>query len=289
MKITANVRIIKKLFDHGYVVRPLNKADFKSALLLLNIQNNDDKFLISKDIVDAEIGGVFDLVDKDGKHQLFLKELSFMSLQLNVKDQEKFSAIQKENKNRYLAQRGSVSVGSEGVFKKQTIKILSIGKPFLLKQKLSDIPDWLFEKLQDLEVCWIYFEYNEKNTDEKSVDKINIKAQIVDYIQYFKHHGEKTRRKAIIHAESPGNVNLQRFCDLRRIDPENKVVFVISENYIWLLEQNRNDPLPNIKLNNVNFGGWILTKKSNLHMLDKLEKIDQLLKITPDLYSENIK
>ena len=60
MKINAKIRITKKLFDHGYVVVPVGEADFKSALLLLNIQKKDDIFLISKNIIDGEIGGEFD-------------------------------------------------------------------------------------------------------------------------------------------------------------------------------------------------------------------------------------
>ncbi|WP_180190308.1 hypothetical protein [Acinetobacter sp. YH01009] len=281
MKINAKIRITKKLFDHGYVVVPVGEADFKSALLLLNIQKKDDIFLISKNIIDGEIGGEFDLVDKNGKAQLFLKDLNYISLFQNTPQLDETPFRLKENKNRYLAKTGSVAIGDLGLYKKKNIKILSVGKPFILTQKLSDIPEWLFEKLNNTEVSWVYFEFIE-TLKETSLD---LKNQIISCIQYFKQHGEKTRRKALIQAESPGNVNLQRYCDLRRIDPDLKVVFVISENYIWLLEQNRNDPLPNVKLNNINFGGWILSKTSNEHLIVKLKSCDGLLKKSPEIYS----
>ncbi len=44
MDIYTVIRVSKKLFDHGYVVIPENKVDFKSALLLLNEQTVDDRF-----------------------------------------------------------------------------------------------------------------------------------------------------------------------------------------------------------------------------------------------------
>lgn len=276
MKIHLTIKIIKKLFDHGYVAIPINKVDFKSALLLLNIQNNDDRFLIYKDLTGDEIGGMFDVSEKNGKTQLFLKDITSFLIQTVDENEVNPKPNLKNNKNRYLAEVGGVHVGNERIFKKKQIKVVSIGKPFLLKQKLSDIPDWLYEKLINLEVCWVYFEYI--NT------QINIRKQILDCVQYFKQHGEKTRKKALLHAESPGNINLLRYCDLRRIDQDMKVFFVQTENYIWLLEQNRNDPIPNIKLNNINYGGWVLSKVSNGHMLDRLKELDDILKKSPDLY-----
>ena len=69
MDIYTVIRVSKKLFDHGYVVIPEHKVDFKSALLLLNEQTVDDRFLISKDIVGAEIRGNFALIEKEGKFQ----------------------------------------------------------------------------------------------------------------------------------------------------------------------------------------------------------------------------
>lgn len=287
MKLSISVRITKKLFDHGYIVVPMSEADFKSALLLLSTQKTDDSFLISKNIINAEIRGEFELVDKNGKLQLFLKDLTYMSLAQENTQLDKTPVKDKPNKNRYLAKTGSVSVGDIGLYKKKHIKVLSVGKPFVLKQKLLDIPDWLFEKLSNQEVSWIYFEYIENKNDaapEENSENIDLKAQVIHCIQYIKLHGDKTRKKALIHSEAPGSVNLQRYCDLRRIDPELKVVFVISDNYIWLLEQNRSDPLPNIKLNNINFGGWVLTKSSNEHMLNKLKLLDELLKKSPEQY-----
>ena len=95
---------------------------------------------------------------------------------------------------------------------------------------------------------------------------------------------KKQEKKPIINAEAPGNVNLFRYCDLRRIDQELKVLFVCSENYLWLLEQNRQDPLPNIKLNNISFGGWIIPKTTNQDMLNKLIMLDKELKTNPGAY-----
>lgn len=77
MDIYTVIRVSKKLFDHGYIVIPELKVDFKSALLLLNEQTVDDRFLISKDIVGAEIRGNFALIEKEGKFQLFTKGIDY--------------------------------------------------------------------------------------------------------------------------------------------------------------------------------------------------------------------
>ena len=293
MDIYTVIRVSKKLFDHGYIVIPELKVDFKSALLLLNEQTVDDRFLISKDIVGAEIRGNFALIEKEGKFQLFTKGIDYFCLNVEPEksstDPKPEKQVKKSKvvlKNRYLYKSGVKQIGELDTYKKRSVKITNVGKPFVLKQKMHDVPDWLFEKLKDQEVCWIYFEYAEEQLSEAPIETapINLKSDIESCVKYFKLHGEKTRKKPIINAEAPGNVNLFRYCDLRRIDQELKVLFVCSENYLWLLEQNRQDPLPNIKLNNISFGGWIIPKTTNQDMLNKLIMLDKELKTNPDAY-----
>jgi len=292
MDIYAVVQVSKMLFNYGYVVVPKQKADFKSALLLLNEKNTDDRFLISKDIIGAELRGKFSLIEKQGKYQLFIKEIEYFCMNpesegtVTDKNAEKQPKDKELIRNRYLSQAGKKQIGELDTFKKQSVKITNVGKPFILKKKLQDIPEWLFESLKDQEVCWIYFEHANVLEPEVLIktEQINLKYEIERCIKYFKLHGEKTRKKTIINAEAPGNVNLFRYCDLRRLDQNLKVLFVFSENYIWLLEQNRQDPLPNIKLNNISFGGWIIPKLTNQEMQNKLIQLDRELKTNPNNY-----
>lgn len=296
MDIYSVIRVGKKLFDHGYVVIPEQKSVFKSALLLLNEKSIDDRFLISKDIVGAELRGKFALIEKEGKYQLFIKEIEYFCL--NPEPEVIYTDTKEEKqvkdkaliKNRYLSQTGKKQIGELDTFKKQSVRITNVGKPFVLKQKLQNIPEWLFENLKDQEVCWIYFEYAEilESKAQIKTAPINLKYEIENCIKYFKVHGEKTRKKTIINSQAPGNVNLFRYCDLRRLDQDLKVLFVCSEKYIWLLEQNRQDPLPNIKLNNINFGGWIIPKATNQEMLNLLIQLDKELKTNPNNYHQPV-
>ncbi len=71
----------------------------------------------------------------------------------------------------------------------------------------------------------------------------------------------------------------------RRIDQEfEKSYLFVVKTISWLLEQNRQDPLPNIKLNNISFGGWISPKTTNQGMLNKLIMLDKELKTNPNAY-----
>lgn len=119
MDIYTVIRVSKKLFDHGYVVIPEHKVDFKSALLLLNEQTVDDRFLISKDIVGAEIRGNFALIEKEGKFQLFTKGIDYFCLNVEPEksstDPKPEKEVKKSNvvlKNRYLYKSGVKQSGS---------------------------------------------------------------------------------------------------------------------------------------------------------------------------------
>ncbi|HCA5183663.1 TPA: hypothetical protein MW242_003302 [Acinetobacter baumannii] len=282
MEIVARVKIVKRLFENGLIVKPASDESlFTSALLLLKSQNEDVCFLMKKNLTAAaEIEGVFDLVPNGEKFNIYLKELLGFAISQTVNNLTKGENKEKKP-NRLLSVVGAYKVSDRSEFKKKPIEVVRIGKPFQLQSKLKDIPDWLYEKLNGSTVNWNYFEFIDAINQPLNESEIQVDVELESNISLFKSFGEKTRNKSLIHSEAPGNINLQKLCDLRNLTGARKIFFVVTNNYIWLLEHNPSDPIPNVKLKNISYNGWILSKVGNLEVINKLKQLDALIKKNP--------
>lgn len=282
------IEVLKKIFDFGFVIKVLTPNTIASALWVMKISTNaDEAYLSSKVLVGALVDGEFDLnIKANDKIYISLKEL--YSVEFPTPKAPTEAKEKTEQKPRFLAELGSNYVDQTVTYKKKPVVVTQLGKAYVLEKISKGIPDWLFEKLKGKMVQWIYFtETSEQKVDDQvrvSAPEIKLQDQIAKIINAFKVTGEKTRNRNLIKREAPGNRNLMRYCDLRGIDEKNKVLFVESANFIWLLEVDRNDPLPNIKLANVAMSGWILQKQDYLMLIEQLKAIDMVIKCDPEKY-----
>lgn len=288
MEKILTVEVLKKLFDHGFVVKVMTPDTITSAIWVMKTsRNGDEAFLSSKVLIGAVVKGNFELTFKaKDKVYISLKELT--SAEFSTSTPTPTSKVKAEAKPRFLAEIGSNYVDQTVIYKKKPVVITQLGKAYKLEKISKGIPDWLFEKLKGKMVQWMYFTESAETKNDDNVlaiqPEVNCQEQIIKIINVFKVTGEKTRKRDLIKREAPGNLNLMRYCDLRAIDEKNKVLFVETSNFIWLLEVDRNDPLPNIKLRNVAMSGWILHKQDHMILIEQLKAIDKIIKCDPEAY-----